>query len=91
MRSSRRLAALLLCAGLASGCVVDQRAAMREAREAYEACVAAHPHDHERECAAERTELEVRSERYETDAQRQWGCNANTSDCDPRDRPPDRR
>ena len=56
------------------GCVFDQRRAMNEARAAYDACVAQHPHDAARECVEERAEVDATSQRYEDDAQRVTYC-----------------
>jgi hypothetical protein len=91
MPSASAAAALVLLVPLATGCIFDQRRKMTEARSAYEACVAEHPHDAERECAVEKAELDTRTERYEQDAQQAWGCTGRTENCDPRERAPDVR
>lgn len=92
MPSSRRVGICAVFAMtitvLGSGCLFDQSRAMKEARAKYDECVRDHPHDAERACAVERAEVDARSERYEADAERAWGCNGQTSDCDPRDRLP---
>jgi len=84
------LAALLACALLATGCLFEQRRALNEAREAYDACLRRHPHDAARQCAAERAEVDVRSERYEDDARTVWGCTDREHGCDPREDEPGR-
>ncbi len=89
MPSSRSIAALLLVAMFASGCVWNQRNEMIEARDAHRACVDEHPHDADRACAELEAKARVLAERYEQDALRSWGCgDATRGPCDPTDRAP---
>ncbi len=83
----RLVAAFLVFALSVSGCVFKQRREMLAARSAYQECVEENARDAERKCAALEAESITRSERYESDARRAWGCGGSVGSCDPRERP----
>ena len=94
MRSSeakcgRLVVISIFLAFVVSGCLFKQRREMIEARDAYQECVAENPETAERTCAELEAESITRTERYEEDAKRSWGCGGTSGGaCDPRDRAP---
>jgi hypothetical protein len=62
---------------------------MLEARETYQKCVAKDPENAELVCAELEAESITKTERYEGDAKRAWGCGGTPDGaCDPTDRAP---
>jgi hypothetical protein len=89
MRARAVLVACLMAGLLQGGCVFKQRKEMVEAREAYQECVDENSETAERACAELKAEADIRSERYEQDAQTAWGCGeARGRNCDPTERAP---
>jgi len=70
---------IALALALAS-CVAQQKSDLAAARDAYDECLIAHAGS-ERECAALQERLRAAQKRYETDAQRGWGCVPEQGDC----------
>jgi hypothetical protein len=83
------LSSLFLVSLFSGGCLFDQRREMVEARATYQKCLDEHPEDGKEKCAELEAESITRSERYEDDARRAWGCGGTSGPaCDPRDRAP---
>jgi hypothetical protein len=75
-----RPGAFALAALALASCVAAQKSDLAAARDAYDECLAAHAGS-ERECAALQERLRAAQKRYETDAQRGWGCVPDHGDC----------